>query len=160
VTQAEQSKAFIEKARELGALRRQGRRRGHAAAGPSRSGALKSSVRAKFLNRSVPSSLLLLAWRINSARHGATATAVAVSALRRVTVAFNPFRPNSVVAPGMFLGRVMRFETVGKCLFQAKNGNPVHFLIQGERGIGKSSLCMLIDEHAPRCRHIRRTGTC
>jgi hypothetical protein len=34
-TQAEQSKAFIEKAREIGADARQGRRRGDAAAGAS-----------------------------------------------------------------------------------------------------------------------------
>lgn len=30
-------------------------------------------------------------------------------------------------------------------LFQTKNGNPVHFIIQGERGIGKTSLLLVFD---------------
>lgn len=53
---------------------------------------------------------------------------------------FNPFRPDGMVAPGMFTGRLEEIEAIEQSLFQAKNGNPHHFLIQGERGIGKSSL--------------------
>ncbi len=52
----------------------------------------------------------------------------------------NPFKPNSPVSPGMFAGRVKEIETIEKGFFQAKNGYPAHFLITGERGIGKSSL--------------------
>ncbi len=40
----------------------------------------------------------------------------------------------------MFSGRVEQLRTFGKVLFQAKNDNPYHFLLHGERGIGKSSL--------------------
>lgn len=52
----------------------------------------------------------------------------------------NPFKPNSPVSPGMFAGRVKEIEAIEKGFFQAKNGHPTHFLITGERGIGKSSL--------------------
>lgn len=53
---------------------------------------------------------------------------------------FNPFRPGSLVSPGMFCGRFDQFKGTERALLQAKNGNPNHFLIHGERGIGKSSL--------------------
>ncbi len=53
---------------------------------------------------------------------------------------FNPFRPGSIVTPGMFSGRAEELEALGRVLFQTKNDNPHHFLIHGERGIGKSSL--------------------
>jgi len=53
---------------------------------------------------------------------------------------FNPFKPNSPVNPGMFSGRIDEILRIEKGLFQTKNGNPYHFLIEGERGIGKSSL--------------------
>lgn len=55
---------------------------------------------------------------------------------------YNPFRPNNTVTPGMFCGRLDELDTLEKTLFQTKNGNPQHFLIHGERGIGKSSLMM------------------
>jgi len=45
----------------------------------------------------------------------------------------------------MFEGRIPEIDTIERCLYQAKNGNPIHFLIQGERGIGKSSLFVVID---------------
>ena len=48
----------------------------------------------------------------------------------------------------MFTGRYNEIETIERCLFQAKNGNPQHFLIQGERGIGKSSLFFLVSRFA------------
>jgi hypothetical protein len=53
---------------------------------------------------------------------------------------YNPFRPNGLISPGIFHGRMDEIRAVEHGLFQAKNGNPVHFIIQGERGIGKSSL--------------------
>lgn len=57
---------------------------------------------------------------------------------------FNPFRPGSVVGPGMFSGRYEELETLEKVLFQTKHGNPQHFLVVGERGIGKSSLLLFL----------------
>lgn len=53
---------------------------------------------------------------------------------------FNPFRPNSAVAPGMFVGRVDELFAIEQCMLQTKNMNPQHFIILGERGIGKTSL--------------------
>lgn len=53
---------------------------------------------------------------------------------------YNPFRPGNIVTPGMFSGRGSEIMLMDQALFQAKNGNPSHFLIHGERGIGKSSL--------------------
>jgi hypothetical protein len=53
----------------------------------------------------------------------------------------------------MFVGRVEEIDTIEQCLFQTKHGNPQHFLIEGERGIGKSSLLFLAEAiscgHAP-----------
>jgi hypothetical protein len=53
---------------------------------------------------------------------------------------FNPFRPNEIVHPTMFAGRYDECVALEQALFQTKNGNPAHFIIDGERGIGKSSL--------------------
>src|SRR5437773_8444840 len=53
---------------------------------------------------------------------------------------YNPFRPGSIVTPGMFSGRSEEILALEQSLFQTRAGNPNHFLIQGERGIGKSSL--------------------
>lgn len=58
---------------------------------------------------------------------------------------FNPFRPDGIIAPGVFTGRIDEISAIERSLFQAKNGNPHHFLIQGERGIGKSSLFFYIE---------------
>lgn len=44
----------------------------------------------------------------------------------------------------MFVGRVNELLSIERGLFQAKHGNPQHFLIEGERGIGKSSLLYLV----------------
>lgn len=56
----------------------------------------------------------------------------------------NPFKPNSPVPSAMFAGRLDEIETLEKGLFQTKNGHSSNFLITGERGIGKSSLMMLL----------------
>jgi hypothetical protein len=58
---------------------------------------------------------------------------------------FNPFRPNSLVTPGMFSGRIEELSHTEQALYQTKHGNPQHFLFEGERGIGKSSLFRYID---------------
>lgn len=61
---------------------------------------------------------------------------------------YNPFKPGSIVNPGMFAGRGAEVLTLERVLFQTKNGNPDHFLIQGERGIGKSSLLLYLQSIA------------
>lgn len=53
---------------------------------------------------------------------------------------YNPFQPNKIVNPGMFVGRLEEIEKIEHYLFQAKSGNAQNFFIEGERGIGKSSL--------------------
>ena len=53
---------------------------------------------------------------------------------------FNPFQPNKLVNTGMFVGRLDELRKIESYLYQAKSGNPTHFLVEGERGIGKSSL--------------------
>jgi hypothetical protein len=45
----------------------------------------------------------------------------------------------------MFAGRYDEMLALEKALFQTKNGNPTHFLIDGERGIGKSSLLLNVE---------------
>ncbi|MBZ9859587.1 ATP-binding protein [Mesorhizobium sp. CA12] len=57
---------------------------------------------------------------------------------------YNPFRPNDIIHTGMFVGRIDELDTIERCLFQAKHGNPLHFIAQGERGIGKSSLLFIV----------------
>lgn len=57
----------------------------------------------------------------------------------------NPFRPGSVISPGMFVGRIEEIDVVEQALLQTRDGNPQHFIIEGERGIGKSSLCLWVD---------------
>src|SRR5713101_3898101 len=44
----------------------------------------------------------------------------------------------------MFAGRLDELVALEKTLFQTKHGNPTHFLIDGERGIGKSSLLLYL----------------
>jgi len=58
---------------------------------------------------------------------------------------FNPFTPTRIVGPGMFSGRYEELKAIEQFLYQAKHNNPQHFLIQGERGIGKSSLFLYVE---------------
>ena len=58
----------------------------------------------------------------------------------------NPFMPSSPVSTGMFAGRTDELKTLTKALVQTRAGYPNHFMITGERGIGKSSL-MLFMKH-------------
>jgi len=48
----------------------------------------------------------------------------------------------------MFAGRVAELKEIDAALNQTKNLNPRHFLIHGERGIGKSSLMLIADRIA------------
>jgi AAA ATPase-like protein len=57
-----------------------------------------------------------------------------------VDLRINPFKPNSPVSPGMFVGRDEELERLETHLLQTSAGYPSNFLITGERGIGKSSL--------------------
>ena len=53
---------------------------------------------------------------------------------------YNPFRPDKIAPPGIFCGRIDELDAIDRYLLQTKNGNPQHFLVEGERGIGKSSI--------------------
>lgn len=55
---------------------------------------------------------------------------------------YNPFNPGGIISPGMFVGRIEELDQLTRILSQVKHGNPQHFLIHGERGIGKSSLLL------------------
>ena len=52
----------------------------------------------------------------------------------------NPFQPNSPVAPGMFAGRITHLNSLEGALRQTRGDRPKHFMLTGERGIGKTSL--------------------
>jgi len=62
--------------------------------------------------------------------------------------AFNPFRPGDPVRPDMFVGRQRELKKLEKKLFQTLRKNPQSFIIQGERGIGKSSLLLYLSRVA------------
>jgi hypothetical protein len=55
---------------------------------------------------------------------------------------YNPFRPDKMAPPGIFCGRMDELGAIETCLLQTKMGNPQHFLIEGEKGLGKSSLLL------------------
>lgn len=57
----------------------------------------------------------------------------------------NPFQPNSPVYSGMFVGREREILRVNDILCQTKSNNPTNILLVGERGIGKSSLLLVIN---------------
>lgn len=61
---------------------------------------------------------------------------------------FNPYRPNSIVTAEMFQGRTDELRFITQSLYQTKYGNPQHFLIEGERGLGKSSLFLMVQQLA------------
>lgn len=56
----------------------------------------------------------------------------------------NPFSPNSPVHPGMFVGRIEELQRLEQALVQTRSGQPAHFMITGERGIGKTSLLLYL----------------
>ena len=61
---------------------------------------------------------------------------------------YNPFRPNQPIFTGMFAGRMDEMDRIDNLLFQTKESNPSHILIQGERGIGKTSLLLVANHFA------------
>ena len=61
---------------------------------------------------------------------------------------FNPFYPDKMVKPDMFAGRGEELLAIEKFLFQTKNDNPQHFIVDGERGIGKSSVFLYVQSLA------------
>ena len=65
--------------------------------------------------------------------------------VRCVGTRINPFRPGSIVNTGMFAGRYQELRILEQTLVQTRSGNPHHFLLHGERGIGKSSLLFYFD---------------
>jgi hypothetical protein len=56
----------------------------------------------------------------------------------------NPFSPNSPVHPGMFVGRIEELQRLEQALVQTRFGQPGHFMVTGERGIGKTSLLLYL----------------
>jgi Cdc6-like AAA superfamily ATPase len=57
----------------------------------------------------------------------------------------DPFFPNRPVQnPEYFEGRKNQVEEAVDALYQTKNNNPKHFIISGDRGIGKSSLLLQV----------------
>ena len=56
----------------------------------------------------------------------------------------NPFNPRTPVNPDMFVGRLREIERLEAGLVQAKFGSPNHFMLTGERGIGKTSLLLYL----------------
>ncbi|HEY4149370.1 MAG TPA: AAA family ATPase [Chitinophagaceae bacterium] len=60
----------------------------------------------------------------------------------------NPFKPNSPVTHGMFVGRSEEMRKIESALIQTKANQSVSFLLLGERGIGKTSLLLLVKYYA------------
>jgi hypothetical protein len=56
----------------------------------------------------------------------------------------NPFRPGSPVSPGMFVGRVSELENLESAILQTRASQPSHFMVTGERGIGKTSMFLYL----------------
>src|SRR5205823_5446835 len=51
----------------------------------------------------------------------------------------NPFNPNSIVTPLLFAGRGDQVLHILKKLTQVREGMPASFVLQGDRGIGKTA---------------------
>jgi len=63
-----------------------------------------------------------------------------LDANKEIKMKINPFRPNSPAPPGMFSGRFEQITALENALFQTRGNSSFHFMLTGERGIGKSSL--------------------
>lgn len=51
----------------------------------------------------------------------------------------NPFAPSRPISPGQFVGRSAEISELEAALSHAKRGKPRHFLMTGDRGVGKTS---------------------
>ena len=60
----------------------------------------------------------------------------------------NPFSPNAVVPPALFAGRSRQILDILSKLRRVSTGQPVSFILHGERGIGKTALARLINHVA------------
>lgn len=56
----------------------------------------------------------------------------------------NPFNPNSIVTPTLFAGRYRQVFQILQKLKQVSEGMPASFVLQGDRGIGKTALAKLV----------------
>ena len=65
-----------------------------------------------------------------------------------MTKKYNPFKPNSPVFSGEFVGRTQEIGRIDDLLYQTKMDNPTHILLHGERGIGKTSLLLVANHFA------------
>lgn len=62
----------------------------------------------------------------------------------------NPFDPSRPIDPARFIGRAGEIKELEAALLHAKHGRPRHFLITGERGVGKTSFLDFIRSKAVR----------
>lgn len=60
----------------------------------------------------------------------------------------NPFEPNRPISPSQFVGREKEVAELDAALVHLKHGTPRHFLVTGDRGIGKTSYLDLIRDRA------------
>jgi len=71
----------------------------------------------------------------------------------------NPFNPNSIVTPPLFAGRGEDVLRVLKKLAQVREGMPASFVLQGDRGIGKTALAKLVmydaEQRDPKLQNLR-----
>jgi hypothetical protein len=61
---------------------------------------------------------------------------------------FNPFNPQSPARPENFVGREFEMERFEKFLSQTMHNSPMNMCITGNRGIGKTSILIKMDEFA------------
>lgn len=61
---------------------------------------------------------------------------------------FNPFQPNRPCSLDIFTGREKEIRSIINALEKTDNGESEHVLIIGDRGIGKSSLAMFVENAA------------
>lgn len=76
-------------------------------------------------------------FRLHTASY--TVALVAVSGGSRMSRPLNPFDPSRPIDPSRFIGRAREVRELEAALQHARQDRPRHFLITGERGVGKTS---------------------